>query len=236
MEYLKVVLPGSLYKIGGYVINQGTDQVCVLRNPLMYHFIVAKLMLFFLLLLGHASKNCAGQLVSPLRTILMGRWFSDATGCLSLGLPPSAYRRAEQQSDSLNAALWNPYYTQYPLLSLGLKPRYFVAFCGLYLNVFDCYIWLWYAMVFNGRWWCFKLFECFSYIYIQYSTIQYSILYFVNLVYFSNQHSCAELANVKYWIPGHCWKVCRGTVACTRVLHPQSGQCFMHSFLSFILS
>lgn len=60
--------------------------------------------------LGHATKNCAGQLVSPVRNLHFGSYFVDSTGCRSLGLPPSAYVRSEPMSDSLHCTLWNPYY------------------------------------------------------------------------------------------------------------------------------
>ena len=59
---------------------------------------------------GHASKNAAGQLVSPLRTILFGRFFTDSSQARRAGLPPAAFRRAEPMSDSLNAVLFNPFY------------------------------------------------------------------------------------------------------------------------------
>ena len=42
----------------------------------------------------HASKNMGGQVVSPLRTIMMGKFFVDTSHMLTLGLPPSAYCRS----------------------------------------------------------------------------------------------------------------------------------------------
>lgn len=59
---------------------------------------------------GHAAKNSGGQLVSPLRTILFGRFFTDSSQARRAGLPPAAFRRAEPMSDSLQAVLFNPYY------------------------------------------------------------------------------------------------------------------------------
>ena len=59
---------------------------------------------------GHASKNGAGQLVSPLRTIMFGQYFTDSSGARKWGLPPAVFRRSEPMSDAMNAALWNPYY------------------------------------------------------------------------------------------------------------------------------
>ena len=59
---------------------------------------------------GHAGKNGGGQLVSPLRTILFGRYFTDSSHARRAGLPPAAFRRAEPMSDSLQAVLFNPYY------------------------------------------------------------------------------------------------------------------------------
>ena len=60
--------------------------------------------------LGHATKNCAGQLVSPVRNIKFGSYFVDSTGCRSLGMPPTAYTRSEPMSDALHCTMWNPYY------------------------------------------------------------------------------------------------------------------------------
>lgn len=66
---------------------------------------------FFLRMrLGHASKNASGQLASPLRNIMWGRHFTDHSASRQLGLPVSAFARAEAQSDYLNACLWNPFY------------------------------------------------------------------------------------------------------------------------------
>ena len=59
---------------------------------------------------GHASKNGAGQLVSPLRTIMFGQYFTDSSGARKWGLLPAVFRRSEPMSDAMNAALWNPYY------------------------------------------------------------------------------------------------------------------------------
>ena len=59
---------------------------------------------------GHASKNGAGQLVSPLRTVMFGQYFTDSSGARKWGLPPAVFRRSEPMSDAMNAALWNPYY------------------------------------------------------------------------------------------------------------------------------
>ena len=68
-------------------------------------------LIFFAAHSGHASKNSAGQMVSPLRTIMLGRFFCDTSNARRWGLPPAVYRRAEPMSDSMNAALFNPYYT-----------------------------------------------------------------------------------------------------------------------------
>lgn len=57
---------------------------------------------------GHAAKNCGGQLNSPLRTLMLGKYYCDSSGALQFGLPPSAYVRKEAMSDTLNAILFNP--------------------------------------------------------------------------------------------------------------------------------
>ena len=59
---------------------------------------------------GHASKNAAGGLISPLRTIHLGKLFCDTSNARRFGMPPAVFRRLEAMSDSLNAAFWNPYY------------------------------------------------------------------------------------------------------------------------------
>ncbi len=58
----------------------------------------------------HASKNAAGQLVSPLHNIHMGKYWCDHSVALSLGLPPSSWARTEPMSDFMNATLWCPWF------------------------------------------------------------------------------------------------------------------------------
>ena len=58
----------------------------------------------------HSSKNAAGGLTSPLRTICLGKYFCDTSNARKWGLPPAVFRRAEPMSDKLNALLFNPYY------------------------------------------------------------------------------------------------------------------------------
>ena len=55
-------------------------------------------------------KNIAGQLVSPLRTLMLGKFHADATASRRMCLPPSAYVREDRQSDHLVALLFNPYF------------------------------------------------------------------------------------------------------------------------------
>ena len=59
---------------------------------------------------GHAMKNVAGQLISPLRTITFGRFQADTSGSRRLCMPPSAYVRDDRQSDHLVALMFNPYF------------------------------------------------------------------------------------------------------------------------------
>lgn len=60
--------------------------------------------------LGHAAKKVAGQLCSPIRTLMFGDWFCDAVHARSLGMPTSAFARSSPMSDYLNCILFNPYY------------------------------------------------------------------------------------------------------------------------------
>ena len=60
---------------------------------------------------GHAAKCAAGQLNSPLRCLMFGRFVADSSHARSYGLPPAAYARSEPMSDWLHAMLYNPYYT-----------------------------------------------------------------------------------------------------------------------------
>ncbi|CAK9013633.1 unnamed protein product [Durusdinium trenchii] len=59
----------------------------------------------------HAAKCAAGQLNSPLRCLMFGRFVADSSHARSYGLPPAAYARSEPMSDWLHAMLYNPYYT-----------------------------------------------------------------------------------------------------------------------------
>lgn len=61
-------------------------------------------------LLGHATKNCAGQLNAPGRCLIFGRFFCDSSGARKYGLPPCAYARKCPMDDGMHAVLWNPYY------------------------------------------------------------------------------------------------------------------------------
>lgn len=71
----------------------------------------------WLLAIGHASKNCAGQMNSPVRDIHFGSFWVDASGARGLGLPAFAYTRNEPMSDALHCALWNPFWVlQDPVL------------------------------------------------------------------------------------------------------------------------
>ena len=60
---------------------------------------------------GHSVKNAAGQIVSPLRTILVGQYFVDTSSCCRWGMAPAVYRRSEPMSDAMTAAMLNPYHT-----------------------------------------------------------------------------------------------------------------------------
>ena len=55
-------------------------------------------------------KNLASQLVSPLRTVMIGKYHADPTGSRRFNLPPGAYVREDRQSDHLVALLFNPYF------------------------------------------------------------------------------------------------------------------------------
>lgn len=59
---------------------------------------------------GHSMKNMAGQLVSPLRSLLFGRFHADSSGARRMGLPPSAFVRDDAMSDYLCSLLMNPYF------------------------------------------------------------------------------------------------------------------------------
>lgn len=71
---------------------------------------------------GHSSKNLAGQLCTPIRNLLLGKFFVDHSRCLVYGMPSSAYSRAEPMSDLLNKILWNPY-----LVLPDIVPCHFIA-------------------------------------------------------------------------------------------------------------
>ena len=55
-------------------------------------------------------KNVGGALCSPLRSMMFGKFFCDTSACRRWGMPPAVYRRSEPMSDSLHAAMFNPYY------------------------------------------------------------------------------------------------------------------------------
>ena len=55
-------------------------------------------------------KNCAGQLISPLRTITFGRFSADSSAARRMCMPPSAFVRDDRQSDHLVALMFNPYF------------------------------------------------------------------------------------------------------------------------------
>jgi hypothetical protein len=97
--------------------------------------------------LGHATKNCAGQLVSPVRNLHFGSYFVDSTGCRSLGLPPSAYVRSEPMSDALHCTLWNPYYcVTTPVPGFGLMHYdafiIIIIYYRLYFTLFTIFLYI----------------------------------------------------------------------------------------------
>lgn len=88
---------------------------------------------WFWFLSGHAMKNAAGALCSPIRTMRFGKHWTDSSLARSHGLPPMAYRRAEPMSDSLNATLWNPYYA-----IPSTETRDLLIDCLCFMIVTDC--------------------------------------------------------------------------------------------------
>lgn len=58
----------------------------------------------------HAVKNCGGQTTSTARTLQIGKFWVDLSGALRNGMPHSAYRRADPQSDRLHALTCCPFY------------------------------------------------------------------------------------------------------------------------------
>lgn len=122
--------------------------------------------------LGHATKNCAGQLVSPVRNLHFGSYFVDSTGCRSLGLPPSAYVRSEPMSDALHCTLWNPYYcVTTPVPGFGLM--HYDAFIIIYYYLL--------SFIFYIIYYIFIYFYIFKYIFY---ILLYILLYILYVGYF----------------------------------------------------
>lgn len=88
---------------------------------------------------GHASKNVGGQINSPLRTLVFGRFFTDTTAAQGFGLAPCSYARTSPMCDALHAALFNPYYViQNPAIWLYLNVyNVFHFYLDYFWTIFD---------------------------------------------------------------------------------------------------